>query len=103
MLRRIWESWRIRHQTGVSLLLHAVGIPLATAGLIWLAALAAVGDWEMWVAATLMTVIGYGLQWLGHVYEGNDMGEIILVKRMLGKPYVAIAPQFQEARSVSDA
>lgn len=48
-----------------------------------------------WLAAGLF-VAGYGLQFLGHAIEGNDAGELIMVKKWLGKPYVAIAPQWQE-------
>ena len=36
---------------------------------------------------------GYVLQFLGHAVEGNDPGEIIVVKRLLGRPYVAVAPR----------
>ena len=34
------------------------------------------------------------LQWIGHKVEGNDVGEFIPVKKLLGLPYIAIAPQF---------
>jgi len=29
---------------------------------------------------------------MGHRIEGNDMGEMILFKRLMGKPYTAVAP-----------
>jgi len=38
-------------------------------------------------------VLGYVLQWLGHRVEGNDVGEFVPVKELLGLPYVAIAPK----------
>ena len=36
---------------------------------------------------------GLLLQWIGHRVEGNDVGEFIPVKRLLGLPVVAIAPR----------
>jgi hypothetical protein len=37
--------------------------------------------------------VGYLLQWIGHRIEGNDVGELIPLKRLLGLPVVAIAPR----------
>ena len=48
-------------------------------------------------ATTAVAVAGYFLQWVGHRVEGNDVGEFIPVKKLLGLPYVSIAPQFQTA------
>ena len=44
-----------------------------------------------WAAG--LFVGGYLLQFLGHAIEGNDAGEVVLIKRLLGRPYVAIAPR----------
>lgn len=68
-----------------------VGIPLAVAGLLLFAAV----DWY-WALATF--ALGYVLQWLGHLAEGNDVGEWAAVKSLLGLPYVGIAPRWQENR-----
>ena len=43
----------------------------------------------------ILLLIGYGLQGLGHRLEGNDMGEVLLLKKRLGKPYLAVAPRYQ--------
>ena len=45
------------------------------------------------VWSAVVFVVGYLLQFLGHMVEGNDVGELIPIKRLLGMPYVAIAPQ----------
>ena len=58
--------------------------------------------WDLWWRPAALFVGGYALQWLGHRVEGNDMGEIILVKKWLGKPYVAVAPRFQDAAPPPD-
>jgi hypothetical protein len=65
-----------------------VGIPLAVCGL----PLLFLYPWY-WGCGAIG--VGYFLQWIGHRVEGNDVGEIIPVKRLLGLPVVAIA---REAR-----
>jgi hypothetical protein len=42
--------------------------------------------------------VSYILQWIGPAVEGNDMGELILIKKLLGKPYVAVSPKHRGAR-----
>jgi len=90
----LWLAhWLGRHRHPVSLVLHGVGIPLTLAA----GGLAIVqltqGRWDVWYRPTVLLVAGYALQWIGHRIEGNDMGEIILIKRWRGRPYVAIAPR----------
>ena len=63
-----------------------LGIPLAVAGV----ALLLVAPWY-WALAAIG--LGYFLQWVGHRVEGNDVGELIPLKRLLGLPVVSIAPQ----------
>lgn len=84
--------WLERHRHPASFWLHMVGIPLTVAA----AGLAVVqlwyGLWGLWWRPVALLVGGYLLQWLGHRIEGNDMGEVIFVKKRLGKPYVAVSP-----------
>lgn len=86
------QNWLARHRHPVSLWLHAIGIPLT----LWAVGLAGVqltrGQWDLWWRPVVLLVAGYILQWIGHRIEGNDMGEVILVKKLLGRPYVAVAP-----------
>lgn len=51
---------------------------------------------ESWWWAAGLLVGGYALQFLGHAVEGNDPGEVIVVKRLLGLPYVAISPRWSQ-------
>lgn len=83
---RARRNWLDRHQAPANYWIHVLGIPLAFAGvpLLFLA------PWY-WGAGAI--VAGYFLQWVGHRIEGNDVGEFIPVKRLLGLPVVAIAPQ----------
>lgn len=50
--------------------------------------------WDLWWRPAVLLVVGYLLQYIGHRVEGNDMGEVILVKRLLGKPYQAVSPRY---------
>ncbi|MFO0974275.1 MAG: Mpo1-like protein [Phycisphaerae bacterium] len=96
MQRPRWLSnWLERHQHPASLALHVLGIP-ATIAFIPLAAVQlAAGAWSLWWRPAALLLGGYALQWLGHCIEGNDMGEVILVKKWLGRPYVAVAPRYR--------
>jgi hypothetical protein len=79
-------NWMERHQHPVSFALHMVGIPMTVVGVGFL-----VAGWP-WTFAGLF-IGGYLLQFVGHAIEGNDAGELILVKRALGLPYVAVVPR----------
>ena len=76
----------MRHQVPFNYWIHMLGIPLAIAGV----ALLFVAPWYWALAAV---GLGYFLQWVGHRVEGNDVGELIPLKRLLGLPVVAIAQQ----------
>jgi hypothetical protein len=84
---RARRNWLLRHQNGFNFAIHMLGIPLAFASV----PIFFFADWE-WALAAL--VGGYLLQWIGHRVEGNDVGELIPFKRLLGLPVVAIAPQY---------
>lgn len=80
------RNWLERHQHPFSFALHLVGIPMTVVGV----GFALVGWWRTGLA---LFVVGYAIQFLGHAVEGNDAGELILFKRLLGLPYVAVAPK----------
>lgn len=89
--KRARRNWVDRHQNSFNFWIHMLGIPVAVAGILLLF----IEDWYWGVGAI---VAGYLLQWIGHQVEGNDVGELIPLKRMLGLPVVAIAPQYQTAQ-----
>jgi hypothetical protein len=82
---RARRNWLARHRVAFNFWIHMIGIPLAMASL----PLLVVADWEWGLGALIG---GYFLQWVGHRVEGNDVGEFIPVKKLLGLPYIAIAP-----------
>lgn len=94
-MKQAIENWMERHQHPVSFWLHMIGIPLAVGGLILGGVQLLQWRWDLWWRPTALIALGYLLQWIGHRIEGNDVGEIILVKKLLGMPYVAISPRYQ--------
>ena len=92
----LWiENWIARHRHPVSLALHAVGIPLLAAVPIMALVQLGQGRWDLGWPQVGMIVMGYLLQWIGHLIEGNDMGEVVLIKKLLGRPYTAVAPRYR--------
>lgn len=92
---RARANWLERHQNPFNFYIHLVGIPLALIGLL----LFAVAQWY-WAALALL--LGYLLQFIGHQVEGNDVGELIPLKRALGRPVVAVAPQYRRPAGGAD-
>jgi hypothetical protein len=86
-LRRRLQGWRLRHQLPFNFAIHLIGIPMAVSGVFMLFFL----PWYWGVSAF---VLGYLLQYIGHLAEGNDLGEWAAIKRLLGLPYVGIAPRW---------
>ena len=85
---RARRNWLLRHQHPFNFGIHLLGIPVALLGLVLFA-------FVPWYWAVGAVVLGYLFQWLGHRVEGNDVGEFIPVKRLLGRPVVAVAPRYQ--------
>jgi hypothetical protein len=85
-LKRRLDGWLLRHQLPFNFYIHLIGIPLAVAGVVLLFVL----PW--WGVGAF--VLGYVLQYVGHLAEGNDLGEWAAIKRLLGLPYVGIAPRW---------
>jgi hypothetical protein len=94
-LRKAIGNWLERHRLPFNFWIHMIGIPMATIGLfLLLAAPFGVISWYWGVAGL---VVGYLLQWIGHLAEGNDLGEWAGIKRLLGMPYVSISPRWQKS------
>jgi hypothetical protein len=89
-LGRRLKGWRLRHQLPFNFYIHLTGIPLALSGVVLLLAL----PWDQWYWGVGAFVLGYLLQYVGHLAEGNDLGEWAAIKRLLGLPYVGIAPRW---------
>ena len=90
------HNWLERHQHPASRVLHAIGIPLTVLAIPVALVQLADDRWDLWWRPVVLLAVGYVLQWIGHRIEGNDMGEYILLKKLLGRPYVAVAPRYQQ-------
>jgi hypothetical protein len=95
-MRRIIINWLERHRSRTSQILHAIGIPMLVAAMVLAVVQLIQWRWDLWWRPAALFIASYVLQWLGHVAEGNDMGEVVLIKKMLGKPYVAISPRYRK-------
>jgi hypothetical protein len=81
------HNYLLRHQHPINQCLHLVGVPLTfLVSAYWL--YTGSGWWALGAF-----IGGYALQFLGHAIEGNDAGEMILVKRAMGLPYIDIVPR----------
>lgn len=81
-------NWLERHRHPVSRGLHAVAIPLLPlAGALVVVQLAQ-DRWDLWWRPLVLVLVSYLLQWIGHRVEGNELGEVILIRRLLGRPGV---------------
>lgn len=92
-MRRFLVNYYERHQHPANILLHVIGLPVTFV----LPVILLIKGESPWALGSF--VIGYALQFLGHAIEGNDAGETILVKKMLGKPYVAVVPRAKMSKS----
>jgi len=87
MVQRFLSNYLERHRHPVNQLLHLVGVPVTfVVSVIFLVQ-------NQGLMALGCFIGGYLLQFIGHAIEGNDAGELILVKRIIGKPYIEFGPR----------
>jgi len=94
-VRRWIQNWRERHQHPASLALHAVAMPLLPLAGVLVVVQLLDGAWSLWWRPVGLVAVSYVLQWIGHRIEGNDMGEVILLRRWRGRPFVAVSAKYQ--------
>jgi uncharacterized membrane protein YGL010W len=98
-MRRFLKNYRERHLHPGNQFFHLIGLPvtfiLPIHFLVWRETYPAL--WALYAF-----VIGYVMQFIGHAIEGNDAGELILIKRWLKRPYVEFGPR-HPSRSNSSA
>ena len=96
MLRRILINYVERHRNRANQALHLVGVPLTfVVSIVFLVR-------QQWLWAVGCFLGGYVLQFIGHILEGNDAGELILVKKLLGRPYVEFGTTSKSKESKFD-
>lgn len=93
MIANFLRNYIERHQHPVNQALHVIGVPLTF--VVSVICLSFHQGW--WALGAFLG--GYVLQFAGHAIEGNDAGEMILVKKALGLPFIDIVPR---SKSVKD-
>ena len=96
MLTRFTTNYVARHQNRVNQVLHLIGVPTTFV----VAVVLLIQHQPVWAMAAF--VGGYVLQFAGHAIEGNDPGELILIKKALGKPYQEFAPESEDQSKSAD-
>ena len=86
MVHRFLTNYVQRHTHPLNQLLHLVGVPLT-----FVVTIVLINQGTPWWAVASF-VGGYLLQFVGHAIEGNDAGEVVLVKKWLGRPFREFAP-----------
>jgi hypothetical protein len=71
-----------RHRNPVNAALHLVGVPAVLYGIFWAATGRSGRHRGMGLA---FIVLGYFLQYLGHKKQGNEVGEVSLIKFLVAK------------------
>lgn len=95
-MTRLLVNWLERHQHPGSLILHAIGIPLVLWALVLAVLQLAAWQWGLWYRPAILLAVGYLTQWIGHRIEGNDMGELVMIRKWLGRDYVAVSPRYSK-------
>ncbi len=67
-----------RHKHPVNAILHIFGVPMAFYGLFKLIT----GEFALGGG---LLIGGYLLQWLGHLAQGNEVGEVTLIKNIAAR------------------
>lgn len=87
------KNYAERHQNRMNQLFHLVGLPVTFLLPIYFL----VQKQHWWALGSF--IVGYVLQFIGHAFEGNDAGEMILIKKLLGKPYVEFGAKSKDSSS----
>jgi hypothetical protein len=93
MIRSFLKNYIPRHRNRWNQLLHLAGVPLTF--VVPVVLLVAELEW-FWAIGCFFA--GYGLQFAGHAIEGNDAGEVVFVRKMLGMPYTEYGPLSEYSR-----
>ncbi len=76
------QDYAERHRNPVNAALHIVGVPAVFYGLVYVAT---GRSGKLRTAGLALIVFGYFLQYLGHKKQGNEVGEVSLIKFLIAK------------------
>jgi hypothetical protein len=89
---RLIQDWIARHRHPMSFVLHMFGIPPTILGVLLIPVYVIQLSIPIFLLALAMFVGGYLVQFLGHLIDGTEPGEIMYLRRKLGWTYPEIAP-----------
>jgi uncharacterized membrane protein YGL010W len=86
------QDWIARHRDPASFVLHMFGIPPTILGVLLIPVYVTLLSIPIFLLALALFVGGYLIQFLGHVLDASEPGEIRYLRRKLGWTYPEIAP-----------
>jgi len=78
IIKNYLRTYMSNHTDSRNRVLHVIGVPLAP----WGAIVLLIRGQVLW--AIVAFFLGYGLQWIGHRAEGNEMGDLVLLRQLAG-------------------
>ena len=95
------DDWMDRHRDPTSFVLHMFGIPPTILGILLIPIYVMLISIPIFLLALAMFVGGYLIQFLGHVVDWTEPGEIAYLRWKLGWSYAKIAPAASPTRGSS--
>ncbi len=74
-------NWLDRHRHAGSFLLHLLGIPPTVLGIVLIPVYLVLPSMPVFLLALVAFCGGYQLQFLGHMWDGTESGEMAYLKR----------------------
>jgi hypothetical protein len=85
-------DWMARHRDPTSFVLHMFGIPPTILGVLLIPVYVMLVSIPIFLFALALFVGGYLIQFLGHMVDWTEPGEIAYLRRKFGWSYAKIAP-----------
>ena len=79
----IVEDWFNRHRQPMNFLFHLVGIPPTILGVLMVPVWLSTASISLFLFGVALFVGGYLLQFLGHLLDGSEPGELAYLRRRL--------------------
>jgi uncharacterized membrane protein YGL010W len=88
---RVIENWMARHRDPTSFVLHMFGIPPTILGVLLIPIYVLQVSVPIFILALGLFVGGYLIQFLGHLVDGSEPGEVMYLRSKLGWSYAKIS------------
>jgi uncharacterized membrane protein YGL010W len=86
------EGWMARHRDPASFVLHMFGIPPTILGVLLIPVYVFQVSIPIFLLALAMFVGGYLIQFLGHLIDGSEPGEIMYLRARMGWTCAELSP-----------